>query len=92
MFKIYAIPEDSQNVTDNMIFKNIQPMHKEECVLRVYIVRGIDLQSKDSNGKSDPYIQIEVGKTKVDSRDNYIPNSTNPEFGRYIYKLYISPV
>lgn len=51
MFKIYPIPEDSQNVTDNMIFKNIQPMHKEECILRVYIVRGIDLQSKDSNGK-----------------------------------------
>ena len=51
MFKIYPIPEDAQNVTDNMIFKNIQPMHKEECILRVYIVRGIDLQSKDSNGK-----------------------------------------
>lgn len=51
MFKIYPIPEDTQSVTDNMIFKNIQPMHKEECILRVYIVRGIDLQSKDSNGK-----------------------------------------
>lgn len=51
MFKIYPIPEDAQNITDNMIFKNIQPMHKEECLLRVYIVRGVDLQSKDSNGK-----------------------------------------
>ena len=51
MFKIYPIPEDTLSVADNMIFKNIQPMHKEECILRVYIVRGIDLQSKDSNGK-----------------------------------------
>jgi hypothetical protein len=55
MFKIYPIAEDAQNVTDNMIFKSIQPMHKEECLLRVYIVRGIDLQSKDSNGKVKPW-------------------------------------
>ena len=26
-------------------------MNKEECLLRVYIIRGIDLQGKDSNGK-----------------------------------------
>ena len=62
-------------------------MVKEECLLRVYIVRGIDLQPKDSNGKSDPYIQIEIGKIKVDSRDSYIPNTTNPEFGRYKFKI-----
>lgn len=36
--------------------------------------------------KSDPYIQIEVGKLKVDNRDSYIPNSTNPEFGRLVLK------
>ena len=26
-------------------------MNREECLLRIYIVRGIDLQAKDSNGK-----------------------------------------
>ncbi len=79
-------------------------MDKEECIIRIYVVRGIDLQPKDSNGKvqlevkskafcvnikyicffiqSDPYIQIELGKIKLDNRDEYIPNSTEPDFGR----------
>ncbi len=51
MFKIYPIAENAECSKDNMIFKNVQPMHKEECIVRVYIIRGIDLQSKDSNGK-----------------------------------------
>jgi hypothetical protein len=51
MFKIYPLLENSESVVDNMIFKNIQPMHNEECIVRVYVIRGIDLQSKDSNGK-----------------------------------------
>lgn len=52
MFKIYPIPENSASTpTENMIFRNVQPMHKEECIVRVYVIRGIDLQSKDSNGK-----------------------------------------
>ena len=33
--------------------------------------------------QSDPFVQIEVGKTKADNRDKYIPNSVNPEFGRW---------
>ena len=32
--------------------------------------------------KSDPYIEIESGKCKINNRDSYIPNSNNPEFGR----------
>jgi hypothetical protein len=51
MFKIYPIAENAHNIKDNMIFKNVHPMHKEECIVRVYIIRGIDLQPKDSNGK-----------------------------------------
>ena len=34
-----------------MMLKNVQLMENEECLLRVYIVKGIDLQPKDSNGK-----------------------------------------
>ena len=51
MFKVYPVSEDAQNITENLIFKNVVPMHKEECLIRVYIVKRIDLQSKDSNGK-----------------------------------------
>jgi myoferlin len=83
MLKVYPVSEDATNIGgDNLIFSNVLPMLKEECILRVYIIRGIELQAKDSNGKSDAYIELRVGKLKVDSRDNYIPNSINPEFGR----------
>ena len=89
-----------------MILKSVQPIKREECVLRVYVIKGIDLQPKDSNGKviscfadlkirlnffhkifgyfiqSDPYIQILVGKQKIDNRDEYIPKTINPVFGK----------
>ena len=35
------------------------------CIVRVYVVRGIDLAAKDSNGRSDPYVTIHVGKRRV---------------------------
>jgi len=54
----------------------------QELVVRVYAVRGIELQAQDSNGKSDPYIQIVCGDKKLKDRDNYIPANLNPVFGR----------
>jgi hypothetical protein len=51
MFKVYRVLENVQLTEKNFIFKNIQPMIKEECIVRIYIVRGVDLQGQDSNGK-----------------------------------------
>jgi len=79
--KMYTVQENQPSVEENLIFRNVLPMSNEECLLRVYIIRGIDLQAKDTNGKSDAYVQIECGKLKVDNRKNYIPNSNNPVFG-----------
>jgi len=53
-----------------------------ELVVRVYVVRGIELQAQDSNGKSDPYVTIVCGDKKLKDRDNYIPANLNPVFGR----------
>ena len=50
-FKIYPILDKSDNLQQNLFFNNIKQVIKEECLIRVYIVRGIDLQAKDSNGK-----------------------------------------
>eukprot|EP01099_Mayorella_cantabrigiensis_P006888 TRINITY_DN5898_c0_g1_i1.p1 TRINITY_DN5898_c0_g1~~TRINITY_DN5898_c0_g1_i1.p1 ORF type:complete len:381 (+),score=89.62 TRINITY_DN5898_c0_g1_i1:342-1484(+) len=53
-----------------------------ELIVRVYVVRGVELQAQDSNGKSDPYITIVCGDKKLKDRDNYIPANLNPTFGR----------
>jgi len=79
--KMYTVLENQLNVGENLIFRNVLPMNNEVCLLRVYLIRGIDLQGKDSNGKSDAYVQIECGKLNVNNRKNYIANSNNPEFG-----------
>lgn len=58
MFKIYSVPEDCVNIRDNMIYKNVSSMNREECIVRIYIIKGIDLQSKDSNGKVNHYVHL----------------------------------
>ena len=50
-FKIYPIPDNTDIVRHNFFFNNVKQVLKEECIVRIYIVRGIDLQAKDSNGK-----------------------------------------
>ena len=54
-----------------------------DCIVRVYIIRGRDLQPKDPNGKADPYVVVELGKKKISDKDNYIPNDINPYFGAF---------
>jgi hypothetical protein len=51
MFKIYPIEESDIITPDKLLYKNVQTITREECVIRVYIVKGIELQPKDSNGK-----------------------------------------
>lgn len=64
-------------------FRDLPTPKITTCVVRVYVVRGIDLAAKDTNGRSDPYIQIHLGKKRVvNDRKNYIPESLNPTFGR----------
>ena len=42
-----------------MILKSVQPIKREECVLRVYVIKGIDLQPKDSNGKVISFLRFD---------------------------------
>ncbi len=40
------------------IWRNLPPDGPIECVVRVYVIRGIGLQPKDYNGRSDAYVQV----------------------------------
>ncbi|XP_024152438.1 myoferlin isoform X2 [Oryzias melastigma] len=90
-FKIYPLPDDPRVPAPPRQFKEIAKSNPQECLVRIYVVRCTELQSKDSNGKCDPYIKITLGKKTVDDRDNYKPNTLNPEFGRMFQLSCILP-
>ncbi|XP_068440047.1 myoferlin-like isoform X2 [Clinocottus analis] len=81
-FKVYALPDDPGVTPPPRQFRELPESRPQECLVRIYVVRGIDLQPKDNNGRCDPYIKISLGKNTIDDRDNYIPNTTGPVFGR----------
>ncbi|KAF0699652.1 Aste57867_9797 [Aphanomyces stellatus] len=53
--------------------------------VRVYILRATNLQPKNSNGLSDPYLRLSLGKTKINDRANYKKKTLCPEF----YKCFV---
>ncbi|KAM7371001.1 hypothetical protein PAMP_010507 [Pampus punctatissimus] len=81
-FKVYPLPDDPGVTPPPRQFRELPESRPQECLVRIYVVRGIDLQPKDNNGKCDPYVKITLGKNLIEDRDNYIPNTINPVFGR----------
>uniref|UniRef100_A0A8C4DZA7 Myoferlin like n=1 Tax=Dicentrarchus labrax TaxID=13489 RepID=A0A8C4DZA7_DICLA len=81
-FKIYPLSDDPGVPAPPRQFRELPDSGSQECLVRIYVVRCIDLQPKDTNGMCDPYIKIALGRKTLDDRDNYKPNTLNPEFGR----------
>ncbi|XP_063076869.1 myoferlin-like isoform X1 [Engraulis encrasicolus] len=81
-FKVYPLSDDPGVTAPPRQFRELPESGPQECLVRIYVVRGIDLQPKDNNGRCDPYIKISLGRKSIDDRDNYLPNTTNPVFGR----------
>ncbi|XP_058507903.1 myoferlin [Solea solea] len=81
-FKIYSLPDDPGMPAPPRQFKELPESAPQECVVRIYVVRCINLQPKDTNGLCDPYIKITLGRKTLEDRDHYRPTTLNPEFGR----------
>ncbi|XP_078135621.1 myoferlin-like isoform X2 [Sander vitreus] len=81
-FKVYPLSDDPGVVPPPRQFRELPESGPQECLVRIYVVRAIDLQPKDNNGNCDPYIKMSLGKNTVDDRDHYLPNTTSPLFGR----------
>lgn len=106
---MYPLPDDPGIAPPPRQFRELPESGPQECLVRIYIVRGIDLQPKDNNGRvriqlpkkqiqksfsqqvfhifflsfqCDPYIKITLGRNSIEDRDNYLPNTINPVFGR----------
>uniref|UniRef100_A0A8K9XXV2 Fer-1 like family member 6 n=1 Tax=Oncorhynchus mykiss TaxID=8022 RepID=A0A8K9XXV2_ONCMY len=74
--------EESPNSGQFKITRGIPPNTSVKVLIRVYIVSASNLHPADTDGKSDPYIVLRLGKTEIKDRDNYIPKQLNPVFGR----------
>ncbi|XP_036294466.1 myoferlin isoform X5 [Pipistrellus kuhlii] len=85
-FRIYPLPDDPSVRPPPRQFRELPDSVPQECLVRIYIVRGLELQPQDNNGLCDPYIKITLGKKVIEDRDHYVPNTLNPIFGR-MYEL-----
>uniref|UniRef100_A0A8C8XFB6 Myoferlin n=1 Tax=Panthera leo TaxID=9689 RepID=A0A8C8XFB6_PANLE len=85
-FRIYSLSDDPSVPAPPRQFRELPDSVPQECTVRIYIVRGLELQPQDNNGLCDPYIKITLGKKVIEDRDHYIPNTLNPVFGR-MYEL-----
>uniref|UniRef100_A0A8C7RCQ2 C2 domain-containing protein n=1 Tax=Oncorhynchus mykiss TaxID=8022 RepID=A0A8C7RCQ2_ONCMY len=81
-FRVYPLSDDPEMPALPRQFRELPESGLKECLVRIYVVRCMDLQPKDNNGMCDPYIKISLGKKTKDDRDDYKPNTLNPEFGR----------
>jgi Ca2+-dependent lipid-binding protein len=49
-------------------------------IVRLYMIEGFDLASRDLGSESDPYLKIKCGNKLYDERDNYAMDERNPKF------------
>nr|XP_022342080.1 myoferlin-like isoform X4 [Crassostrea virginica] len=91
-FKVYPLPPDPNVEMPSKIFTNLPSSSPEECVIRVYVICGIDFQPNDTSGLADPYIEIILGNKKISDRDNYKPNTIDPVFGQMFELTAMLPV
>ena len=47
---------------------------------------------KSFTSQADPFIRIECGKTEIEDKENYIPNTLDPVFGRFFELTATLPV
>ncbi|XP_034741392.1 fer-1-like protein 6 [Etheostoma cragini] len=86
-FCLYKLTENEDrdedaDIGDFRVNRGIPPNKPVQVLIRVYIVSASNLHPADPDGKSDPYIVIQLGKNEIKDRDKYIPKQLNPVFGR----------
>ncbi|GAB0200176.1 fer-1-like protein 5 [Grus japonensis] len=82
LFHIYPLPEDPGVPPPPRHFQELPPSQPQKCLVRVYIIRAFDLPPRDRNGLCDPYVRVSLGMKTLGQRDQYVPNTLEPVFGR----------
>ncbi|KNC25719.1 Gram-negative bacteria-binding protein 3, partial [Lucilia cuprina] len=53
-----------------------------KIMVRVYIVQGLQLRPCENNTQADSYVKVQLGQKYLTNRADYIPNQSNPVFGK----------
>ena len=85
-FKALIKIRDYPQIVKDEEFENITKklLNKKKCIVRVYILDAFELEQKDSNSLSDPYVRIKLADTVITDRDNHQEDMTNPK----VYKCF----
>ncbi|NWX94541.1 DYSF protein, partial [Nothoprocta pentlandii] len=82
LFRIYPLPEDPGVPPPPRHFQELPPSEPQQCLVRLYVIRAFNLPPRDRNGLCDPYVRVSLGTKKAGDRDQYVPNTLEPVFGR----------
>uniref|UniRef100_A0A0N5A009 C2 domain-containing protein n=1 Tax=Parastrongyloides trichosuri TaxID=131310 RepID=A0A0N5A009_PARTI len=76
----------SDGKDDNLTLDNIPGIEfekPEQCIVRVYVIRGHELVSNRGHETCDSYISIRCGNSKkISLKKEYIPDTIDPIFGQ----------
>ncbi|XP_066141603.1 otoferlin-like isoform X2 [Euwallacea fornicatus] len=88
--KVYKLPLSKDNAVNDImefdphygLLHGIPSNEPIRVLVRIYVVKAIDLHPMDLNGKADPYVVLQLGSKRISDKDNYISKQLNPVFGR----------
>ncbi|XP_033127720.1 otoferlin-like isoform X3 [Anneissia japonica] len=89
-FCLYRLPRPEGKILRNVLgfeadhfyFEGLPPPDPIIVLVRVYIIRALDLHPADINGKADPYLSLELGNFSTNTKEEYQSKQLNPYFGK----------
>ena len=70
------------DIESDVILKRML-LKSQKMIVRVYMIDGFDLASRDIGGFSDPYLKLKCGNKVFNERNNYILDEPNPKFHKH---------
>ena len=80
--RLTEYPPVKQNDEFNELTKLL--LTKTTCIIRIYVLDAFDLEQKDVNSMSDPYIRVKLAGKVISERQNHQEDISNPK----IYKSF----
>lgn len=70
------------DIESDVILKRML-LKTSKMIVRIYMIEGFDLASRDIGGFSDPYLILKCGAKKYNDRKNYVLDEPNPKFCKH---------